>query len=897
MKHALENPDPGGKSQLDQRAAARLRLQVQVLRKVYRTIFTAGAWVRSSGSVKMNHLARLIVLALLGTSVYVSYAATDTSIRNQALTVSVRVSDAAFSVYAKGLEQPVLTSRIGAEVDKKWLSSSDYPRHQVVESAMSGELGSGHRIEVTFSGLKNEPDLSYSVDLYDGLPFGDVQVLLRNSGTSSFMVQDIRVMDMVGDPQIYLGGAASSDRVLSDSFSEDRPPLQIFDLGKAREYKGGDRYSKNLTNVHFAAGSQLVYNRTSGVSLFLGALSADKWLTLYHLNTATAGSGNVNISSYVVDCTGTTEVEKRESLRGDRPEQQVELSLPLDPGKQLISEKVMFAAGRDYHSQLDVYGSTIRQLRHALVSKPGPWGWWSWTAYYFGLSEGTALTNAEWLAQHLRSYGFDLFHIDDGYQYAYGEYATPNAIRFPDGIGTLGYHVSEMGLKFGVWTGPFRVSARAWVYEKHPEWLVHDLNGAPIQTGYVTGSHEPLFVLDSTNPGAQEYLRKTYQTLVHKWNVRYIKLDFMDDTAIEGHYYRPNTSAVEAQQIGLKVIRDAVGPDILLDKDGSMMLPAVGYTDLGRTSADTGHSFEATREDATGIAARYYMNGNFYGADPDAFTVSKELLTDHWHSSKAPLKINEAEVSIALAAAAGGMFEIGDDLPTLGTQAERLKLITNKDLLDMVRLGRAMTPVDLMTYLPEDEQPSIFLLKEDNRQTMLAVFNWTESERSHKLSLQAIGYVAKGAVAGTDAFHPDRKVELADGILRIDNQEPHSVRLIKLVNTSISAQAPSVEIRGPETTQICQNVEFRAAQTSFGTPATQYHWDFGDGTTAEGAATHHAYTRDGAYVVKLKVSGIDGKSAFHSAGIRVLGTLTTTYDPQDYSRFVDGKVAVGSQEK
>ncbi len=83
----------------------------------------------------------------------------------------------------------------------------------------------------------------------------------------------------------------------------------------------------------------------------------------------------------------------------------------------------------------------------------------------------------------------------------------------------------------------------------------------------------------------------------------------MDDAAIEGFHYRPNTTAVEAEQIGLKVIRDAVGPDVLLDKDGSPMLPAVGYTDLGRLSTDTGHSFRGTREDATGIAARYYMNG------------------------------------------------------------------------------------------------------------------------------------------------------------------------------------------------------------------------------------------------------------------------------------------------
>ena len=55
---------------------------------------------------------------------------------------------------------------------------------------------------------------------------------------------------------------------------------------------------------------------------------------------------------------------------------------------------------------------------------------------------------------------------------------------------------------------------------------------------------DPLYILDSTNPGAQQYLHTTYSTLAKDWGIRYIKLDFMDDSAIEGNYYRPNTTAL-----------------------------------------------------------------------------------------------------------------------------------------------------------------------------------------------------------------------------------------------------------------------------------------------------------------------------------------------------------------
>src|SRR5579872_6463355 len=77
------------------------------------------------------------------------------------------------------------------------------------------------------------------------------------------------------------------------------------------------------------------------------------------------------------------------------------------------------------------------------------------------------------------------------------------------------------------------------------------------------------------------------------------------------------------------------------------MLNPVGIVDTGRISVDTGHKFEASREAAPGIAARYYMNRNFYIADPDAFTVSRQTLGEQaWHGGKHPLSLDEAKVSI-----------------------------------------------------------------------------------------------------------------------------------------------------------------------------------------------------------------------------------------------------------
>lgn len=814
-------------------------------------------------------------------------AAKTESLSNRAISASIGSRGATFTLSAKGLTKPVFTARVGAEVNHHWLWSTAYPARNVQQTEVQGPLGPAHKITVTLSGLPNQPEMAYSLEIYDQHGFGSIQVKLRNRGPSSMPVEDIRVIDITtGSPKVDLGGPEDTERVLSDSYSEDRPPLQIYGLGNAREYPGEDSFGDKLTPIHFAVGSQLVYNQSSRYSLLIAALTAEKWLTVFHLDTSTSPSATARVSSYAVDCTGTTDILKKESLHDDPPQDQIELSLPIPAGGTLSSEKVMFSVSNDYHTQLESYGKTIRNLRHALPPKPAPWGWWSWTAYFFGLNHGTALTNASWLSEHLRPYGFNYFHIDEGYAYANGEYTTPDAIRYPFGLRRVGYRITNLGLHFGIWTAPFRVSERSWVYQHHPDWLVHNAEGKPIQIGFDEGSRDALYVLDTTNPGAQQYLRKTYRILVRQWGIRYIKLDFMDDTAIEGYHYRPHTTAIEALQIGLKIIRDAVGPDVLLDKDGSPMLPAVGYTDLGRLSTDTGHSFGGDRQDATGIAARYYMNGNFYVADPDAFSVSKQLITDRtWHESKKPLSLNEAEVSITLAAVAGGMFEIGDDLPTLGSEPDRMKLATNTDLLNMVRLGRSAVPVDLMTYLPQDEQPSIYFLNEDARQAMLAIFNWTDHPRSHDFQLSKVGYTTTSQLRGTDVFDSGRIVQITGGVLSIQNQAPHSVRLIKIIDTSASAGAPAIKLDVPSQIQIGKSVLFETVLDQKGPPAIRYHWNFGDGTSMNGKKVRHAYTRNGTYTVSLTATGIDEKQALKKVDVTVNGMIRTVNDANMKRRY------------
>jgi alpha-galactosidase len=766
---------------------------------------------------------------------------------------------------------PTLVSDVAAQVDGRWLRATDYPQCRVDRAAGEGPLGAAMVWRVVCSGLPGAPELTYRLRAYTQRPFADLAASVRNTGARPIQVQAIRVVDARGGDIADLGAPAGEERVLSDSFSEDRPAMQIHALADTRD------------GMHRAVGSQLIYNRVSHESLFLGALSSDRFLTILRLRVA-AEAGGPKITGYQVDSTGTTEMEEENSLEHSPAADRITLSLPVAPGGTLSSEELALGISHDYHRQLETYGRLVRRLHHARVTAPPLLGWWSWTAYYFGLDAGAALTNAQWLAQHLERFGYTLFHIDEGYQYARGEYTTPNATLFPKGLVPVEYAVRGLGLTPGIWTAPFEVSARSWVFQHHPDWLVKNAAGRPIHAGSVVDGKDALYIIDTTNPGAQQYLRTTYRTLVREWGIHYIKLDFMDDSAIEGYYYRPHTTAMQAQRIGLRIIRDAVGNDVYLDKDGSAMLNPVGYVDYGRISQDTGHSFGASRDAAVGIAARYYMDRNFFVSDPDAFTVSTQRITDQtWHEGSEPLTLNEAEVSIALAAVCGGMLEIGDNLPSLQGSPARVALIENRDLIDMVRLGKASVPEDLMSYADSDRQPSIFFLRESPRQSILTVFDWTGHPTRHVISLASLGLPSGGAYRVTDVLRPKRPSPLSAGALRI-GQPAHSVRVLKIIDESRPVAGPSLAIDCPPASTAGEPVAC-TAKAQGGQPVLTYRWEFGDGTSASGATARHTWTEPGTYPIELEATPLEGAKVTRQAEIRISGHLSTVFRPSKIRRW------------
>ena len=96
----------------------------------------------------------------------------------------------------------------------------------------------------------------------------------------------------------------------------------------------------------------------------------------------------------------------------------------------------------------------------------------------------------------------------------------------------------------------------------------------------------------------------------------------------------------------------------------------------------------------------------------------------------------------------------------------------------------------------------------------------------------------------------------------------------------MTAQVPAAANAG-------ETITLSAVADAGGVPAVAYHWDFGDGTSADSPKVFHAYTRAGEFAVRLTVDGVDGVPAQQNFSVKVTGILKAHSNLTDNRRFVE----------
>lgn len=379
-------------------------------------------------------------------------------------------------------------------------------------------------------------------------------------------------------------------------------------------------------------------------------------------------------------------------------------------------EKAAVEIGRDLHAR--------RQMEPAF----------HWCSWYYCYHNFDILQLKEYLAGLRKleeQIPFKYFQIDAGYFPAMGDWLLPNE-RFPNGLQEAFEEIKNAGYQPGVWIGPFMVGNRSQLYQKHPDWILYDLDGKPVCPWITDNEPKPwgyqdeeYYVLDTSHPEAMEYMRHVFVTL-HAMGAVMFKTDFMlwglqDSSKVRR--YKPGKTSIEYFRDFLRMIRSAIGEESYWLGCIAPFLPFVGFADGMRIGGDVGSSWDGEfgpQNMMQCLIGNNYANHNFYQIDPDAV-----MLRD-FH-----IRLSKREVySLALLAAmSGSCIYTSDPLHLLGE--DRLKLL---QFIEPDKKRRK----PYLPYLTGKHKEIVMVHREENR-GLIYIMNKTEEVVKEMYSMQELG--------------------------------------------------------------------------------------------------------------------------------------------------------------
>jgi len=294
----------------------------------------------------------------------------------------------------------------------------------------------------------------------------------------------------------------------------------------------------------------------------------------------------------------------------------------LESGEGRASATMRVDASRTVADALDAAAAAVGDRMDARVPERAPTGWCTWYHYFTGVTADDVRANLDALDDW--SVPVDVVQLDDGYETAFGDWRSL-ADGFDDMRG-LRDDVGDAGYRPGLWLAPFYVQADSDLAAEHPEWLVTDADGAPVDAGE---RHGPMYGLDTTHPDALAWLEGTFETIVDDWGFSYLKLDFLYAAALPGERHGDATRA-EAYRRGLSTIRDVVGDDAFVLGCGAPVFPSVGLVDAMRVGPDTatrwrdenGLASQPAHENAVrNVLNRQFCHRRLWVTDPDCQLV------------------------------------------------------------------------------------------------------------------------------------------------------------------------------------------------------------------------------------------------------------------------------------
>lgn len=380
-----------------------------------------------------------------------------------------------------------------------------------------------------------------------------------------------------------------------------------------------------------------------------------------------------------------------------------------------------------------------------------PMGWNSWDCYGASVREDEVLGNAEYLARHLRSYGWQYVVVDiqwyepqaTGSRYrpfadlamdAYGR-LLPAANRFPSaaggaGFGPLAEQIHGLGLKFGIHI--LRGIPRQAVHRATPILGADGVTARDIaHRNSICPWNTDMYGVDAAHPAAQAYYDSCFR-LYAEWGVDFVKVDDIAASRLYG-YHRS-----EVERISEAIARS--GRDMVLSlSPGPSRLEDASHLSrhatMWRITDDFWDEWDLLRDMFDRLAA--WAGVQRAGAYPDADMLPLGHIalrsTEHGVGERwTRLTADEQRTMMTLWCMARSPLMVGAELRD--NDEWTLNLLTNEAMLDIHRFSYGNHEI------ARDPDGAAWIARHpDGRSLYLAVFNWADRGRTIPAPVEVLG--------------------------------------------------------------------------------------------------------------------------------------------------------------
>jgi len=688
--------------------------------------------------------------------------------------------------------------RLGLDVDGKTLWAGAAKKAAFSGDA-SGKVVPGQTVTARYE--FDAPRLDWSVEFQlsaDGTMATMVSEI-QNRGTTPVKLGKCRLADLAANPAGLSLGAAPEETVM----------LVVTGWGLQNLVQKIAGSNKTLTGKTIAP----LFNAKAQASIFLGFLTFDR-VNTEHQAEWSAESKGLALRAYC-DFEGYALAENQ----------------------TVRSEKLMGTFSRDPQQAMRGWADAAATHYQPRIWPKAPAGWvgWSWVdGFAVERYEDVVRRNVAAIARRLPGLGVEYVWISIGNLKGHipGNWLHWNTESFPTPPEQFAGDLRQQGFKLGLWMGAFWMCTQA-----HPQQVENlkdallTRDGKPVMAGlqwsYAAGAPD-MFILDPTHPKTQAYLREALQTY-YRWGIRYYMIDFL--YAISGstpgtflydnHHQRGLISGPEVYRAGLKLVREAAGPDTYLQSSTGPTIQNVGLMDACRMGYDYGegrplgesgagtfnihqpNGWPTSHMNTTStLATTGFMHRKLFLADTaNVMTVDK------------PCPLNDAQITATIFGINGGPMMLGDDVDRM--TEERLRLVRQC----LPRMPEAAYAIDLFDC-PSPDHPKTFHLPIQtawDRWDLVALFNYGDASHDAVVDLSRLGLDPAADYLVWD-FWNERCNGPCKATLRM-TAAPHSVKLVRLsrqrphpwlMSTDMHVRQGQAEIEDCQWDAATMTLKFRA---------------------------------------------------------------------------------------